>query len=430
MKPHDDQNPTAGIQRSMVLGCALLAWLCSGILLAVPPLAARAAVASMGVEDEASRGRWFSWYVCAFLLGAAAGGLGLGWLGDRVGRAKALGWSVLTYSLLAGLAYFVRTPEQLLVLWFLASTGVGGVWPNGVSLAAEALPGVSRPLVAGLFGAAANLGLMLLALLVVWYPISADHWRWVMLVSAAPAVLGVFILMVVPESHGWRLHQQRAQQARANAGASASGASTSVIHEVFRPPLLRYTLIGIVLGTIPLMGNWGASNWLVPWANQVQDQAELSALSGWTQWMKSAGGVVGSLLGGWVASLCGRRTAYCLMSAAALTVSFHIFHSLSPRDESFLTWVFLQGFFGTIFFGWLPLYLPELFPTHVRATGTGVAFNWGRILTACGVLGGGQLMQHFDGDYARVGQITCLVYALGIFLVWLAPDTSQVRIDA
>ena len=96
--------------------------------MAVPPLAARAAVADMGVTDESLRGRWFSWYVCAFLLGAALGGLGFGWLGDRFGRAKALGWSVLTYSLLAGACYFVNTPQQMLVVWFLACTGVGGVW--------------------------------------------------------------------------------------------------------------------------------------------------------------------------------------------------------------------------------------------------------------------------------------------------------------
>ena len=137
-------------QRTCVLACALLAWLCSGLLLAAPPLAARQAVASMGVTDEAMRGVWFSRYVCAFLLGAAAGGLIFGALGDQVGRSKALGFSVLTYSLIAGSCYFVQTPEQLLILWFLACTGVGGVWPNGVSLASEAFPGLSRPWLAGL----------------------------------------------------------------------------------------------------------------------------------------------------------------------------------------------------------------------------------------------------------------------------------------
>jgi hypothetical protein len=102
---------------------------------------------------------------------------------------------------------------------------------------------------------------------------------------------------------------------------------------------------------------------------------------------------------------------------------------LSPLDEGFLAWVFVQGFFGTIYLGWLPLYLPELFPTRVRAIGTGVAFNWGRILTAAGVLLGGQLMLTFDGDYARVGQVTCLVYALGMIVICFAPDTTGKRLE-
>lgn len=397
-----------------------MAWLCAGIVMAVPPLAARTAVAAMGVTDEALRGRWFSWYVCAFLLGAATGGLLFGWIGDRWGRARALGWSVLTYSLVGGACYFVNTPGQLLLLWFIACTGVGGAWPNGVSLASEALPGISRPLISGLFGAAANLGLILLSVLAYLQSITVDNWRWVFLITAAPAVIGALVLARMPESPTWLAQRaDRATQPRGDWLAS----------ELVRPPLLWYTIIGILLGAVPLMGNWGSANWLVPWANQVQEQAGGEGLSAATQWTKSSGAAFGSLLGGWFASICGRRLAYFLISLASLTSSFYIFHSLSPLDESFLAWVFVQGFVGTIYFGWLPLYLPELFPTRVRATGTGVAFNWGRIVTAAGVLGGGQLMLAFGGDYARVGQITCLVYVLGMIVIYFAPDTSRKRLD-
>lgn len=405
--------------RNLVASCAMLAWLCAGILMAVPPLAARQAVASMGVTDEALRGRWFSWYVAAFLIGAATGGLLFGWLGDRYGRSKALAWSVLTYALLAGACYFVRSPEQLLVLWFLACTGVGGVWPNGVSLASEALPGVSRPWLAGLFGTSANLGLILLAILVYLEPITADSWRWVMLVSAAPAVLGLFMLCCLPESPAWLTSQGQ--------GAGVTGTSRRA--EIFRPPLLKLTILGILLGTVPQMGNWGATNWLVPWAQKTQESAGGSGLSAQTQWAKSSGAAIGSLLGGWFASICGRRTAYFLISLVSLASSYYVFHSLSPLDASFLNWVFIQGIIGTIYFGWLPLYLPELFPTRVRAAGTGVAFNWGRVATAAGVLLGGQLMLAFQGNYARVGQVTSLIYALGMVVICFAPDTTNKRLE-
>ncbi len=412
--------PITGSPRYSVLSCATLAWLCAGMVMAVPPLAARTAVAAMGVTEESLRGRWFSWYVCAFLLGAATGGLFFGWIGDRWGRAKTLGWSVLTYSLLSGMCYFADTPEQLLVLWFLACTGVGGVWPNGVSLASEALPGVSRPLISGLFGTAANLGLILLSVFAYLKPITVDNWRWVFLVCAMPAILGVLVLVLMPESPAWLAQRdQRTTEPRGD----------WLVGEVFRPPLLRFTIIGIVLGAVPLMGNWGSANWLVPWANQVQEQAGGHGLSAATQWSKSSGAAIGSLVGGWFACVCGRRLTYFLISLASLASSFYIFHTLSPQDDSFLVWVFAQGFVGTVYFGWLPLYLPELFPTRVRATGTGVAFNWGRILTAGGVLWGGHLMFSVGGDYARVGQITCFVYVIGMIVICFAPDTSRNRLD-
>jgi hypothetical protein len=76
-------------------------------------------------------------------------------------------------------------------------------------------------------------------------------------------------------------------------------------------------------------------------------------------------------------------------------------------------------------FGWLPLYLPELFPTRVRATGSGVTYNFGRVASAAGVLGAGGLMSLFGGDYAQVGAVTAWVYGLGIVIILFAPDTSR-----
>jgi MFS family permease len=352
-------------------------------------------------------------YTCAFLIGAAVGGLIFGWLGDRIGRARAMGMSILWYGLFIGIVYLVETPARMSALIFLSCLGVGGMWPNGVALVSEAWPNVSRPTLSGLIGASANLGFMLNAWFASTYEVTVDSWRWMMIVGMIPGViLGVLVLVLVPESPSWLAGRSQAKKIATR--------TASPVRQVFSPPLLKYTLLGIALGTIPTMGNWGSANWTVPWA----DQVGAPELKGHIQFMKSAGGALGALCGGWAATLLGRRLTYFLISLASLLISSYIFGYLNPLSPQFGSWVFAIGFSGTLYFGWLPLFLPELFPTSVRATGTGVSFNFGRILTAVGTIGTGRLMVAFE-DYARAGQITCLVYVLGMLVILLAPDTSK-----
>jgi len=69
-----------------------------------------------------------------------------------------------------------------------------------------------------------------------------------------------------------------------------------------------------------------------------------------------------------------------------------------------------------------------LFPTYARATGAGVSFNFGRILSAVGVLGTGAITAYFHEDYGRAGSITTLVFALGMVVILFAPDTTRDRL--
>src|SRR4029079_5205723 len=112
----------------------------------------------------------------------------------------------------------------------------------------------------------------------------------------------------------------------------------------------------------------------------------------------------------------------------SLVLNERIYGFMNPQGPGFSAAVFVVGFISTIFFGWLPLYLPELFPTAARATGPGVSFNFGRILTAIGVLGTGSLTAAFGGDYAAAGRVTSLVYALGMVVILFAPDTTGRRL--
>lgn len=414
-------------QRLHVLIAAFLAWTYAGFGIALFILIHRPMMQDLlGRDaDEAVITRWFAWYQAAFLFGAAAGGWLFGWFGDRIGRTQALGQSVLCLGAFTLASYFASSPEALLVLRFLACMGIGGVWPNAVALVAEAWPDASRPFLAGLLGAAANVGQVAMGFVGYTADITADAWRWTLLAAAVPAALGLWVRFAVPESVRWL-----------KARAASSLVRIGPMREVLRPPLLSRTLLGICLAGIPVIGTAANGNWLVPWTDQVAERnARALSESGpaptkkaadprgkaITQMVRSSGGFVGSLIGGVIAAALGRRLSYFLMSLGCLVASSYVFGRLEPFQPGFQAWTFILGFMGVIYFGWLPLFLPELFPTRARATGTGVSFNSGRIVAGVVVLSAGFLLHLFGGEYPRVGFATGLIYGVGMLIIWLAP---------
>ncbi len=192
-------------QRYGVLAAAFLAWMFAGLEISLFILVHRQMTLELLGQGtpEPDVARWFTWFQAAFLFGAAVGGWLFGWLGDRGGRTRALGAGVLCYSLFTLVCYVVTDAGTMLAVRFLACLGVGGVWPNAVALVAEAWPNASRPFLAGLLGAAANVGFVLLGAIGYVFPIEQESWRWAFLVAASPAAIGVLILLLVPESPRW-----------------------------------------------------------------------------------------------------------------------------------------------------------------------------------------------------------------------------------
>src|SRR5262245_21600617 len=143
----------------LVLIAAFLGWMFDGVEQGVFPLVARPALQDLlGVNADALIGPWMGYITALFLVGAACGGLCFGWLGDRLGRVRAMILSILAYSLFTGCCYFVKAPWQLGFFRFLAAVGMGGEWSLGVALVMECWPERRRPLLAGAIGAAANVG--------------------------------------------------------------------------------------------------------------------------------------------------------------------------------------------------------------------------------------------------------------------------------
>lgn len=415
----------------IVLAAGFLAWMFAGLELSMFVLVGRAAILDIS-PDLLPRavGQWFTWYQGAIMLGAAAGGFSFGWVGDRAGRTRAMAGAVLCYAAATGACYFSRDLWLFLALRFFVGMGIGGVWPNAVSLVAEAWPNASRPFLAGLLGTAANFGFVLLGVMALKWLVTPATWRWVPAFGTVPLLLGLWMLTMVPESPKWLASRRR------SAAESMGDEKRNPLAEIFRRPLLSRTLIGITLGAIPVIGTSANGNWLVFWSDYTASAAQVKIANpdaprqkAITQILRSGGGIFGSLLGGWVASLLGRRLTYFLISLFAFVTSSYIFGWLTPAHPHFGLFTFILGFVGVTFFGWLPLYLPELFPTAVRSTGTGVSFNSGRIIAAIVVLGASGLIALFHEDFARVGLWTGSIYAVGMLVILFAPSTGGKKLE-
>ncbi len=432
---------TTSLSRSARLAVLLAAFtglVFDGIELGLMPVASLSVSRSLlGAEfTDTLAGDWFARFTASLMFGAAVGGIVLGNLGDRIGRTRAMGVSILFYSAFAGLGAFVRTQEEMLVLRFLVGLGVGGMWPNGVVLVSECWPNASRPVVAGIMGAGINVGILFLSQLARLWPITPDWWRWIFCLAAFPAVLGILVLLFLPESPSWLAKRKRMPSGRPDVGADETELRDrvtgtrrdSVLRELFCPPLLQATLIGIVLASIPLVGAWAASKWMIPWADKLASATHpgyKAVVQGW--W--ALGATLGSFLGAQVAAWLGRRLSYFLISLGTTGLTIAMFQFTAPLEPAFLPVVFAQGLVATLFFGWLPFYLPELFPTAVRATGSGLAMNTGRFATAIGVIIAGAIFSGLGGSYPMVGTFGALVYALGMIAIWWAPDTSNSTLE-
>ena len=491
----------------LALAAALLGWLFDGAEMGVFSMVGRQAIIDLlGKNDEDRIGLWFGVVTAGFLVGAATGGVLFGWLGDRIGRVRAMTLSVLTYAVFTGLCGVVASAWQIGVLRFIAALGMGGEWSLGVALVMEVWPNRSRAFMAGLIGAAANVGYMLVGFVGIglaavltnlettllkmglsedWVAslVANRGWRLMMILGTAPALLTFFIRLFVPESERWQEEKGR--------GATSSWAARDllgVLVGVSGPALIVYlwawegpeflphtflvrvigSLVGLTVATagyaypvvryvqrqreaantvagesatlrrmllaaclsgVALLGTWGSTQWAPSWADRLAHGGQQA--KEYTQIWLAVGAVVGTLVAAFMGDWLGRRLAYCLLCVMSMASVFGLYQLNDSDGPQFLVFAFLAGAFTASFYGWLPLYLPELFPTRLRATGQGFGFNFGRSLAAVGVLQTGVLFKvdldvgslHLPAGYPSACSLMSLIYLVGMVIIWLAPET-------
>ncbi|MBX3411318.1 MAG: MFS transporter [Pirellulales bacterium] len=226
------QDARIGVGHYLVLAAALLGWMFDGLEMGLFPLVARPALIDLlGAVDDGVIARWNSAISAGFLVGAATGGVLFGWLGDRLGRVRAMMLSVFTYAIFTGICGIAGSAEQIAAFRFISALGMGGEWSLGVALVMEVWPNRSRSFLAGLIGAASNVGFLLIATVglgltavlgmlsdllgamfsaeTVDWLVRNSGWRIMLMMGAVPALLTLFIRIFVPESERWQQEHER-----------------------------------------------------------------------------------------------------------------------------------------------------------------------------------------------------------------------------
>lgn len=361
---------------------------------------------------------WYGGIVFSiFLIGWAIGGIAFGMAADAFGRTKTLIATILMYAVFTGMAALAQDWWHLAIYRFLTALGIGGEWAAGAAIVAETWPEDKRTKAAGILQSAWAGGFFLAA---AFNLLLKDYgWRTLFLVGVLPAFVALLVRWWVKEPERW-------VQAHDRDGRSAH---TSCMHlaELFQPSLRRNTLVGSTLAFVAVFGLWGATNWAPTLVRampdlQGQDSAALAKNVSYAIMALNAGALFGYLGFGPLAERFGRRPIFALMCLGSL-VMLPVTYSVPHRYADVLFLLPVLGFFNNGIFSGFPIYLPELYPTRLRATGAGFCFNAGRVLASMAPFVTGWLVGLL-GSFNRAAGTIAVVYLLGLLVLPFAEETK------
>ena len=350
------------------------------------------------------------------------GGIFFGVVADRIGRARTMVITVVMYAVFTGLSGLAQSWQQLAILQALAGFGIGGEWSAGAALLAESWPEKHRARAMQIMQMAFAFGFFVAALdNLILGPIS---WRWVLAAGALPAVLALGIRWFVPEPERWLRvrHDQTVEQMN----------MMSTFARIFAPDLRRRTIVGVLISGAMMIGSWGGITLLPSWVQQLVRASGGTPLIGvqtisYVFMIMMVGAVAGYLSLVYLTDAIGRRPSYFVFCLGSMLSSMYLF--IYIRDVHTLMWFMLvYGYFIIGGFGTFAAYLPELFPTRVRASGQGFCWNAARSLTAIGPFVGGYLVGVF-GSIPAAAVSTAVFFSVGLVAIWFGPETRGVPLS-
>ncbi|HCN30527.1 MAG TPA: MFS transporter [Verrucomicrobiales bacterium] len=370
-------------------------------------------ILKVGADDPLVKA-WGERFLGIFLIGGTIGGWLFSSMADRIGRNPVLALTILFYSIFSGLTYFATEAWHVGVLRFLVAMGVGGEWAVGATLVAEVFPKQARERAGGIFHATSVAGLWLAAAAGLWV---GTEWRTAYLLGVIPALLVLWVRLSIKEPEAWK---QAREQKSDRLGSFA---------ELLGDPRWRSRAVfGALLAMVGLATFWGV---VVAGQNIAEHLLKQLGDPDWASkskiafgFIQTAGAGAGMLAFGPLSARWGCKKTFVVMHLAALVMTPVVCWVPSSLGSYALLLVLLPvfGFFAQGIHAGYAAYFPALFPTHLRATGSGFCFNTGRILAAPVLIWLSAWMKAaFD---LRVA-VTCLggFFLLGLVFLALLPET-------
>jgi hypothetical protein len=380
-----------------------------------------------------------------FVAGWAMGGLIFGSLGDRYGRAKMLTLTVLIYSICTGLSAFSRGWVDFAVFRFLTGLGVGGVFGLAVALVADTLPDRARTGALGLLQALSAVGNIMAGATSMYMGHLEQTkvippgvgWKYMFLVGAVPAFLCVFIQLRLKEPEKW---------VQARAAGRAVGVQFGSYKQLLGDPRWRSpALFGMLLCVAGVIGLWGIGFFSPELVGDVmarslaaegvpadQIPGQKTFWIGVNSIVQNIGAFFGVLLFTRLAQAIGRKPAFAIAFIAAMAATVGYFQMFNGRGDIWMSAI--MGGCQLALFGGFAIYLPELFPTSLRSTGTSFCYNVGRFVAASGPFTLGSLQAALKAGaltpeakliaFRNACSYMSVVFLLGLVALAFLPETK------
>lgn len=355
-----------------------------------------------------------------FLLGGTVGGLATGSLADRFGRRPIMVVTILMYSVFSGLTYFATELWHVAGLRFLVAMGVGGEWAVAASLVAEVFPARARAHASGIFHASSVLGTWMAAL--AGMAVGAQ-WRYAYLIGIIPALLVLWVRASVREPEKW---QEKKSQAETSDSDAQLGSFKDLL---LNPAWSSRALLGMALAAVGLGTFWAVTVVGQDLARQLLLQEGVDADTATYRAkfaygiVQTAGGGIGLLAFGPLCARFGRRRTFVVIQLLAFL--FVPVTCFAPQSYQQLLWILpVFGFLTLGMHAGYAIYFPELFPTHLRATGTSFCFNGGRILAVPVLFFSGWLKAREGMDFGVAVTSLGVLFLLGVVLMLFLPETK------